>query len=257
MFKLSNDAYNVLKWIVTVFMPALAALYLGLSGVWDLPYPEQVAITIAALNTFLGVFLQISNAVYKVDLADRTVTQRKIKVVSAHVLMSNAVYDMLKWFTTIFLPAASTLYLLLADTWNLPYVEEISGTVALLITFLGALIQISSARYKASLLLTTNTEFNQNPNTQFSMFSFSNELYDRLKFISQAVIPALATLYAALAGVWGLPYGEQISATLIGVALFMNALLQISSAKYKQAVEFEKMQHNIADQERAKRFTRK
>lgn len=250
MFKLSNNMYNTLKWIVMIFMPALAALYLGLADYWNLPYPEQVTTTIAALTAFLGIFIQISNAVYKVDLADKTITQRKIKVVSAKVLMSNQIYDILKWFTTIFLPAASTLYLLLAETWSLPYAEEVAGTVALLITFLGALIQISSARYKASLLLTTNAEFLENPNTQFSMFSFDNTTYDRLKFISQAVLPALATLYAALAGVWGLPFGEQISASLIGVALFLNALLQISSAKYKQAVDFNKMTEDLVQQER-------
>ena len=37
----------------------------------------------------------------------------------------------------------------------------------------------------------------------------SNKLYDRLKIIAQIWIPALATLYFTLAGIWGFPYGEQ------------------------------------------------
>ena len=43
----------------------------------------------------------------------------------------------------------------------------------------------------------------------------SNKLYDILKYITQIIIPALGTLYFALAGIWGFPYGEQIVGTLI------------------------------------------
>ena len=40
------------------------------------------------------------------------------------------------------------------------------------------------------------------------MFKMSNKVYDVLKYIAMIVLPALATLYAALAGIWGFPYGE-------------------------------------------------
>ena len=39
-------------------------------------------------------------------------------------------------------------------------------------------------------------------------FKLSNEVYDILKFIAQIVLPAAGTLYFALAGIWGWPYGE-------------------------------------------------
>ena len=38
----------------------------------------------------------------------------------------------------------------------------------------------------------------------------SNKIYDTLKVVAEVVLPALGTLYFALAGIWGLPYGEEI-----------------------------------------------
>ena len=65
---LSNKAYDILKWIQRLLLPALATFYLTLGSVWtgiiDLPYPEQVAATIAAVDTLLGVLLGISQANY-------------------------------------------------------------------------------------------------------------------------------------------------------------------------------------------------
>lgn len=63
---------------------------------------------------------------------------------------------------------------------------------------------------------------------------FSNEMYDKLKWIAQYFLPALGTLYFALAGVWGLPYGEQIVGTITAVDTFLGVLLGISTAQYKQ-----------------------
>lgn len=63
--KMSNKAYDILKWIALYFLPALATLYFALAGIWSLPYGEQVLGTISAIDTFLGVLLGISNAKYK------------------------------------------------------------------------------------------------------------------------------------------------------------------------------------------------
>ena len=56
--------------------------------------------------------------------------------------------------------------------------------------------------------------------------------YDILKYIAQVVLPALGTLYFALASVWGFPYGEQIVGTITAVDTFMGVLLKISSDNY-------------------------
>jgi hypothetical protein len=64
------------------------------------------------------------------------------------------------------------------------------------------------------------------------MFRMSNETYDVLKYIAQIVLPAAGALYGALAGIWGLPCGEQVVATIAAVDLFMGAILQISTDAY-------------------------
>lgn len=62
----------------------------------------------------------------------------------------------------------------------------------------------------------------------------SNRTYDVLKFIAQILLPALGTLYFALASIWGLPYGEQIVGTLTAVDAFLGAILGISTKKYNE-----------------------
>ena len=61
---------------------------------------------------------------------------------------------------------------------------------------------------------------------------FSGKWYDVLKIIGNIILPAIAALYGTIAGIWGLPYAEQIIATVSAVAVFLNTLLKISSDKY-------------------------
>ena len=63
----------------------------------------------------------------------------------------------------------------------------------------------------------------------------SNRVYDILKWIAMYLLPAAGTLYFALAGIWGLPYGEQIVGTITAVDTFLGVLLGISKAQYKKA----------------------
>lgn len=65
----------------------------------------------------------------------------------------------------------------------------------------------------------------------------TNKVYDVLKWIAMVVLPAIATLYAALSGIWGFPYGEQIVGTIVAAETFLGALLQISNAQYKKTAE--------------------
>lgn len=62
----------------------------------------------------------------------------------------------------------------------------------------------------------------------------SNKVYDVLVWIAQIVLPAAATLYAALGGLWGWPYGEEIVGTIVAVDAFLGAILKISNAQYKK-----------------------
>lgn len=67
------------------------------------------------------------------------------------------------------------------------------------------------------------------------MFRMTNATYDFLKYVAQIVLPAAGTLYGALAGIWGLPYGEQIVATIAAVDLFLGAVLKISTDNYNKS----------------------
>lgn len=67
----------------------------------------------------------------------------------------------------------------------------------------------------------------------------NNKVYDVLKFVAQIVLPALGSLYFALASIWGLPYGQEIVGTITAVDAFLGALLGISSVQYKRGQSHE------------------
>lgn len=62
----------------------------------------------------------------------------------------------------------------------------------------------------------------------------SNKVYDVLKFVCQIVLPAIGTLYFALAGIWGFPYGEQIVGTITAIDTFLGVILGISTIDYNK-----------------------
>ena len=60
----------------------------------------------------------------------------------------------------------------------------------------------------------------------------SNKTYDILKWIAMYLLPAVGTLYFALAGIWNFPYGEQIVGTITALDTFLGVILGISTAHY-------------------------
>ena len=62
----------------------------------------------------------------------------------------------------------------------------------------------------------------------------SNSVYDVLKFIAQILLPAIGTLYFALARIWELPLAEQVVGTITAVDAFLGALLGISTMQYNK-----------------------
>lgn len=61
--KLSDNAYNILKWALMIVVPALITLISSLGTIygWD---TSTITLTIAAIATFLGVITGISNSNY-------------------------------------------------------------------------------------------------------------------------------------------------------------------------------------------------
>lgn len=62
--KFPNKVYDILKWIALILLPALGALYFGLSQIWGFPYGEEIVGTISIIDTFLGALLGISTMNY-------------------------------------------------------------------------------------------------------------------------------------------------------------------------------------------------
>ena len=66
-------------------------------------------------------------------------------------MMSNKVYDILKYIAQIVLPALGTFYFAIAKIWGFPYASEIVGTISAVDALLGALLKISTDNYNQEL----------------------------------------------------------------------------------------------------------
>lgn len=60
----------------------------------------------------------------------------------------------------------------------------------------------------------------------------NNQTYDIIKRIALIVIPALATFVSAAGIVWGVPYTNEITATITAFGVFLGAALGVSSSNY-------------------------
>jgi len=64
--------------------------------------------------------------------------------------LNNKVYDVVKWVAMVGLPASAALYYGLANIWGFPYAEQVVGTIAVVNTFLGAVVGVSTYNYNKS-----------------------------------------------------------------------------------------------------------
>lgn len=65
----------------------------------------------------------------------------------------------------------------------------------------------------------------------------SNKTYDILKWVALYLLPALGTLYFAIASIWGLPAGDKIVGTITALDTFLGVLLGISTSQYKKTID--------------------
>ena len=61
---ISNQVYDVLKWVTQILLPAVATLYFAFSQIWGLPYGSEVVGSITAGDAFLGVILGLTTKRY-------------------------------------------------------------------------------------------------------------------------------------------------------------------------------------------------
>lgn len=78
----------------------------------------------------------------------------------------------------------------------------------------------------------------------------SDRTYDILKWVALVVIPASATLVLTVGKIWGLPYYDNIGATISAIGLFIAAVIGVSSKDYYQIepIDIEGMEY-IEDEE--------
>lgn len=65
----------------------------------------------------------------------------------------------------------------------------------------------------------------------------NDKVYNILKYVALIVLPALGTFYSVIAGIWGLPYGEQITGTILAVDTLLGALIGVSSSSYNKKIQ--------------------
>ena len=68
---MSNKTYDILKWVSTVVLPALATLTLTIGQIWNLSaWTVPIGATIAAIATFFGAILGVSSIAYNKKKGD-------------------------------------------------------------------------------------------------------------------------------------------------------------------------------------------
>jgi hypothetical protein len=75
----TGKTYDNLKFITQVALPAAGTLYFALAGIWGLPSAEEVVGTIVAVDTFLGVVLQISSSKFNEDLVKGVIDVERVE----------------------------------------------------------------------------------------------------------------------------------------------------------------------------------
>ena len=66
------------------------------------------------------------------------------------------------------------------------------------------------------------------------MTLLNDKLYDVLKWVAMLFLPALAVLIKTVFAVWQIPFGDEISTTIMALDAFLGAILGISSIQYKR-----------------------
>lgn len=61
----------------------------------------------------------------------------------------------------------------------------------------------------------------------------NDKTYDILKRVALIVVPALATFVNAVGIVWGVPYTNEVTATITAFGVFLGAALGVSSKNYE------------------------
>lgn len=73
------------------------------------------------------------------------------------------------------------------------------------------------------------------PNHKAQRALLTDNMYDRVRATTQYVVPGIGTLYFALSGIWGLPFGEEILGSMLAFNLFLGGVLGYSAKSYEES----------------------
>lgn len=62
----------------------------------------------------------------------------------------------------------------------------------------------------------------------------NDKVYNTLKWVVMIFLPAIGTLYFALAETWGFPYVEEVLGTITAISTFIGAMIGVSSSQYNK-----------------------
>lgn len=64
---MTNSTYDVLAWIGRIVLPSLSVFYATIGKIWNLPYTEQIPLTITAIDVLWNALLGITSTKYFED----------------------------------------------------------------------------------------------------------------------------------------------------------------------------------------------
>ena len=67
--KLSNKAYDILKWVALIALDALGVCYKTLAAIWAWPFGDEILATCTAVSLCIGALIGISTAQYNRERA--------------------------------------------------------------------------------------------------------------------------------------------------------------------------------------------
>ena len=62
----------------------------------------------------------------------------------------------------------------------------------------------------------------------------NNKVYDILKWVALVALDAVGLFYSTIAGIWGLPCGDQVLETCVALSVLLGTLVGVSSAQYNK-----------------------
>lgn len=70
--KMSNQVYDILKFLAQIVLPAIATFYVTIASIWGLPLGDEISRTVMAVDTLLGAVLMISTSQYNASGTKKT-----------------------------------------------------------------------------------------------------------------------------------------------------------------------------------------